>query len=529
MARILCIGHSHITALHLGQWADEREADERNVWSFVRLPFRNLPSFVALTGSVERADVHIRDLIWSLLDTVEFDVLAISFGGNVHSAISLARPPRPYDFHLPGWPHLPADPDVELVPYAIVRKHLAARYSPYRQLIVGVTKLTSKPILHITQPPPNKDSKHIEKNPGGFKSLIEKNGISTSNLRMKYWILQQDIIGEICNALGIRVVPLAVGTTDDSGYLHPSCRGGDPTHGNRRFGALMLNALDGSLAALIEAGAAARASTDEVAADLSSGDASLPDGAADGGPNRDSIPDPLVVLAPRFLRSLYDAVEGKSITQTRLRLRLIERTQVPTKQDEDGADMREEVTRILERRPSGPFLSLVGVQPITQCLYSMTTEDLSGPDLSGAEVCDSNEVGRRIDRFLNARIDPAFAFLGALRRQASERVIVQLSPPPPVPDAFFRASDDGAPTAERTNEPLPPPAVRLDVWRRAVAIMAGRCADLDIGFVAVPPEFMDSDGFLARAHWGRDVMDTGIDYARQMLDRVDDHLGVGRG
>lgn len=82
--------------------------------------------------------------------------------------------------------------------------------------------------------------------------------------------------------------------------------------------------------------------------------------------------------------------------------------------------------------------------------------------------------------------------------------VIQLESPPPVADSAWIAAQADAYFKDRGLADLgvAPPALRYKIWRLHSRIFAGYCADLGLGFLPVPSETQDAQGFLRLEYAG---------------------------
>lgn len=92
--------------------------------------------------------------------------------------------------------------------------------------------------------------------------------------------------------------------------------------------------------------------------------------------------------------------------------------------------------------------------------------------------------------------------LREIRRIAGD--VIQLESPPPVADSGWIAAQADAYFKGRglTELGVAPPALRYKIWRLHSRIFAGYCAELGLGFLPVPPETRDANGFLKPEYAG---------------------------
>lgn len=92
--------------------------------------------------------------------------------------------------------------------------------------------------------------------------------------------------------------------------------------------------------------------------------------------------------------------------------------------------------------------------------------------------------------------------LREIRRIAGDAI--QLESPPPVADSTWIAARAEAWFKDRGLAELgvAPPALRYKIWRLHSRIFAGYCAEIGLGFLPVPPETRDAQGFLRPEYAG---------------------------
>jgi hypothetical protein len=131
------------------------------------------------------------------------------------------------------------EPDRELIPYALVRGTLERAM---RRAIGHMRELRATydcPITHLCTPPPFRAIGDGTKLPTVFQSNLHL-GVSPAPLRRKLYELSCDIIRSECANIDIGFMGVPDGVTDAEGYLLDMYCSQDPTHANKRYGALVL-------------------------------------------------------------------------------------------------------------------------------------------------------------------------------------------------------------------------------------------------------------------------------------------------
>jgi len=190
-------------------------------------------------------DTSFEDFLAVAARLRESDVLVSVIGGNQHAVFGTIRHPVPFDFHSPEDPI--AEKDVSLIPYRTL----------YDQFVRGLRKgdgavletlrnATRAKVVHLLAPPPKHKNPFIELYHDTHFAAegIERLGVSSPALRMKFWHLQNRALAEICGELGIELIPPPAEAVDPQGFLERSCYAGDATHANVKYGELVLADLE---------------------------------------------------------------------------------------------------------------------------------------------------------------------------------------------------------------------------------------------------------------------------------------------
>ena len=238
---VLAIGSSHLVAIlaaykrlqEIGAAPFRLVAIQANEERFRGGPTRMVDGFainVALAAEVERLSREIRP-----------DHVLASLGGNVHNAVGLVNHPQPFDFLLPESPDEPLHPAAEAIPYALVVATVRARNQHFAAMTRAAHALTGKlPMHQLCSPPPIGDEAHIRAHPGFFGERIEEHGVAPARLRYKLWRAYRAALIAVSDELGIGFLDVPEASMDEHGYLRSDLFGSDPTHGNGRYGRLVL-------------------------------------------------------------------------------------------------------------------------------------------------------------------------------------------------------------------------------------------------------------------------------------------------
>jgi hypothetical protein len=242
--RLLAVGHSHLQALIEAQ--TERIAAGRSNEESIQFIQLLEPEYnpnvrsdngrwvlkEALAERLQR-DLAIRDnRAQSIVDCV---------AGNEYHFIGLANHPRPFDFVLPTAPHLPLQPNAEIIPTTLITQTMRHALQYALAVLTALREATSLPIWHVQSPPPVPSEAHIMAHPTHFKDALKQYGVAPAVLRWKLWRLQSEIYLEACESQGISFLPTPPAAMDQDGFLVESGWNPDPTHANKWYGDLVLS------------------------------------------------------------------------------------------------------------------------------------------------------------------------------------------------------------------------------------------------------------------------------------------------
>lgn len=231
--KILVFGDSHTAALSSAQRYPKRASEYRHIEIF-RLRKSKEGTVVGDTSLDAFCRLARRcgpsDLIFSAI------------GGNQYSVVSTVRNPIDFDFLAS-----PADEELAegatLVPFhalaGYIENGIRGNDEPVLRRIRDSTRAR---IFHLVPPPPKRDNAFIASR---FESRFVADGIkslgpSRPDLRLKCWKVQLQSLLRVCSELGIKpVLPPRKALTAD-GFLAPRYYADDVTHGNRRYGELVL-------------------------------------------------------------------------------------------------------------------------------------------------------------------------------------------------------------------------------------------------------------------------------------------------
>lgn len=169
------------------------------------------------------------------------DFVFFSIKGNFHNAFGLIEHPTRMSIGDAARGRVPDDDARHFVPEDMVREHMKEQLETiaFRHLRRLAERFRSARLFHLGFPPPNGDAGHIAEHPGIFRAKLPL-GVAPIGLRRKFYDIHADLYRDECRALGIEIVEVPACTVSEEGGLRPEYWSRDPTHGNGRYGALVL-------------------------------------------------------------------------------------------------------------------------------------------------------------------------------------------------------------------------------------------------------------------------------------------------
>ena len=260
--RVLVIGDSHIHALQ--EALETRDADQAGLRIEAKRLFKTKRRDgrpVRVTGGrfarffrtpsadlTTLGDVSIEQALRLASRLNPQDVLVSVLGGNQHAVFSTIQHAQPFDFLLPdGASSTSPQTEAALIPYrALFPFFRTSLRDGDGETIAAFRKATKARMVHLLAPPPKRMNEWIEEHHDTlFKAEgIASQGISSPELRMKFWQLQNRAIADICTELGVEVLGVPEGASDADGFLARRFYAGDATHANIHYGELVLQQID---------------------------------------------------------------------------------------------------------------------------------------------------------------------------------------------------------------------------------------------------------------------------------------------
>lgn len=237
---IIIAGHSHTRAL-IG-YGDGRQA------GVYLLPVEGHDRIFGLHSPWPRPKEY-----WStLIRYGSGNTIALLWEGNLHNELFLIEPVPRFDFVLRQFRSLPVDEGVAIVPEALVRAKFRLFFGGLlADLLAALKAQAGCRIALVGTPPPIGDNEHLRgllptelpflnRPPGAMEEQLT---LTSPIVRLKLWLVVQQIFEEQAQQAGVDFVPVPDNVTDEIGFLRPEFWGVDLTHSNPAYGRVMVSCL----------------------------------------------------------------------------------------------------------------------------------------------------------------------------------------------------------------------------------------------------------------------------------------------
>jgi hypothetical protein len=111
-------------------------------------------------------------------------------------------------------------------------------------------------------------------------------------------------------------------------------------------------------------------------------------------------------------------------------------------------------------------------------------------------------------------------------RAATELPVMQLEPPPPLPNRHVLAYPRELVRASFLRKKIAPELIRYKLWRLESDIYARFCNEFGIAYLRAPAGMVDQNGMLAEAGWGSDATHANPRYGMEVMKDVIDLYGA---
>lgn len=198
----------------------------------------------AMSRSIAAFDVRSRD------KAEKFDIepyqdlrpsaLVLAFGGTEHNIVGLIEANPRFDFILPPFDDF--DVTRQAIPASAIELLLSHRIKSGLGRALLVRAAFDCPVFALAPPPPFREIDEQTKLPSAFSGLLQS-GITPAAIRRKLYAIQCHMMSKAYAEHGISLISAPTAALDSDGFLHRKLWGRDPTHGNERYGSLLLTHL----------------------------------------------------------------------------------------------------------------------------------------------------------------------------------------------------------------------------------------------------------------------------------------------
>lgn len=172
------------------------------------------------------------------------DLVITVIGGNRHSVIGLFQHTNPFSVMCDEFEPNGA---VELIPSNVLRADYEFIFAKSDAKLIAQCKEQSPcPVYQLESPPPKQEEEYILKHADPFfrKSLELGAKITPAPVRKELWRLQEDVLRQMCEKVGVGFIRAPKEAISQSGFLRKDCYiGANATHANERYGELVLQQL----------------------------------------------------------------------------------------------------------------------------------------------------------------------------------------------------------------------------------------------------------------------------------------------
>ncbi|MBW9064487.1 hypothetical protein JNB71_14255 [Rhizobium herbae] len=225
--KILVLGSSHTAAI--AKAATDLD-DFRAAW--VKNPKRDDgPGDITVPQAIENAAA-----------TGPSDIIAITWMGTYHNIFGLIQHEQPFDFFEPG---NRVEPDLtrEIVPYSTLHQQFAATVST-DTFTRKITQATTAKVVVLATPPVKGDNDFIRSKLKNYRGHnVEESGVTPAAIRAKLWRLEMLCLAAHCAKSRLEFIPAPKEAITIDGFLRADLYGGDATHANADYGAMVINQL----------------------------------------------------------------------------------------------------------------------------------------------------------------------------------------------------------------------------------------------------------------------------------------------
>lgn len=234
---ILLFGDSHAYAVQRA--IEKREGKGRTT------PVRAY-RLAKIKNGKQQGDKSLEDFLEIVRPLAPTDIVLSMIGGNQHAVFSTIQHPQKFDFLAPG-ARPGSEEGAEIIPYRVLASFFerGIRNRDGKSL-EALRHATEARVIHIIPPPPKADNDFIQRYHESIfaNEGITAQGVSSPQLRLKFWTLQKRVLETLCEELNIELMLPPSVARDHRGFLASDYYANDATHANYFYGELLLREVE---------------------------------------------------------------------------------------------------------------------------------------------------------------------------------------------------------------------------------------------------------------------------------------------
>ena len=213
---VLILGESHSTAI-------SRAIDASGETGFIAIDVRK--------------DSDDSKINFDLFNCYRPEHLVLAFGGTEHNIVGMMEGEPKFDFLWP--PYEDFDADRTFMTASAIEELLHHRMQSGVKRALRAAAGFDCPLYAVAPPPPFLEIDDQTAFPRAFSAVLEA-GIAPAPIRRKIYAMQCEMMKALYAEHGIRFLGAPPKAFDEDGFLQRSLWGREPTHGNRRYGQVLI-------------------------------------------------------------------------------------------------------------------------------------------------------------------------------------------------------------------------------------------------------------------------------------------------
>jgi len=230
MSRTLIIGHSHVECVKKAIQATH--CDQVSAINIRRISNSDSPQLI------------IKEIRKTVKDLTP-DSICLCIGGNEHNILTIMEHPIPFSVGDRESGQLPTvkDKDRWFIPYHVMLDNMRHKVNRHLPLATAIyEEFPGSARFHFPPPPPIANWEHIKNNPGMFGEKLHLGG-GNNEIKRAVYEIQLNAFDELYQGLSAKRIYIPQTLTSEDGFLLEEYYSDNPTHGNKAYGSVMLEAI----------------------------------------------------------------------------------------------------------------------------------------------------------------------------------------------------------------------------------------------------------------------------------------------